>query len=374
MQIRMNTELALRERVKELTCLYGIAQLSGHPETPVEEVLRGVVGLLPPAWQYPEVADARILLDGRAYSTAGAVRDSDPALRSPLVINDRERGWVQVSYRQARPPADEGPFLKEERNLIDTISRHVSVVIERREASREKTRLQEQLLHADRLATIGQLAAGVAHELNEPLGNMLGFAQLAARQPGVTEGLKRDLDKIVSGCLQSRRIIRKLMTFARQNLPEKQISNLNRLISDGLALFESRCASSGIRLLRELGASVPAVAVDPSQINQVLVNLVVNAIQAMPGGGRLTVGTRAVDSAAEMRVTDTGSGMSEEVAKKVFLPFFTTKDVDEGTGLGLSVVHGIVTAHEGSIEVTSREGKGTTFTVRLPAAPRPEAG
>ena len=115
-----------------------------------------------------------------------------------------------------------------------------------------------------------------------------------------------------------------------------------------------------------MARDLPAITADPAQLKQILVNLVVNAVQAMPQGGKLTIGTRAIDSVVELSVEDTGSGMSEEVLEKIFLPFFTTKDVNEGTGLGLAVVHGIVTAHGGSIDVKSRLGDGARFEVRLP--------
>jgi signal transduction histidine kinase len=359
---------ALRERVKELTCLYGIAELSGRPEASIDEILQGIAGLLPPAWQYPEVATARVMLDGRSHATPGFKEGVGRPQRSELLVNGQARGFVEVVYVEERPVLDEGPFLKEERNLIDTIARHVSVVIERREASREQARLQEQLRHADRLATIGQLAAGVAHEINEPLGSILGFAQLAEKHPSVPAEVSRDLARIVDSSMHAREIIRKLMTFARQTPPAKSSVDLNELIGDGLTFFEARCAKAGVDLVRKLDPQLPSVTADSAQVNQVIVNLVVNALQAMPSGGTLEVITCASDTCVELLVSDTGEGMSAEVRKKIFLPFFTTKDVKEGTGLGLSVVHGIVAAHGGSIDVESRPDQGSTFRVRLPVA------
>jgi signal transduction histidine kinase len=364
----LGAELALRERVKELTCLYGIAELSGRPEDSLDEILQGIAELLPPAWQYPEITTARVALDGRSHATPGFAEGVGNAQRSELVVNGQARGFVEVVYAREKPVLDEGPFLKEERNLIDTVARHVSVVIERREAREQQAQLQEQLRHADRLATIGQLAAGVAHEINEPLGSILGFAQLAAKHPEVPGEVAHDLARIVDSSMHAREIIRKLMTFARQTPPSKSSVDLNELIGDGLTFFEARCAKAGVELVRKLDAHLPGVTADAAQINQVVVNLVVNALQAMAGGGTLEVTTRAADGWVELLVSDTGEGMSEEVLEKVFLPFFTTKDVKEGTGLGLSVVHGIVTAHGGSIDVRSRPGRGSTFKVRLPVA------
>jgi len=363
--VSQQAQAALRERVKELTGLYSLAQLSERPEISLDELLQGIAALLPPAWQYPDIATGRIVLDGHSYSSASD-RGGDVRQRAPIIVGGLDRGLVEVIYREERPALDEGPFLKEERKLLDAIAREVAVIIERREAAAERERLHEQLLHADRLATIGELAAGVAHELNEPLGAVLGFAQLARKHTDLPDPADQDIKKIESAALQAREIIRKLMVFARQTAPHKTRVNLNQLVEDGLYLLESRCAKSRIEVVRNLEEDLPDVVADASQLQQVLVNLVVNAIQAMPEGGRLTIETRHRESSATLSVADTGLGMSDEVRERVFLPFFTTKDVNEGTGLGLAVAHGIVSAHGGRISVESRPGQGSCFEVEIP--------
>ena len=286
--------------------------------------------------------------------------------KADVVIAGVQRGLVEVAYSEDKPELDEGPFLLEERRLIDTIAREIAAIVERKQAEEDRERLQEQLLHADRLATIGQLAAGVAHELNEPLGGILGFTQLAAKHPDLPEQVEKDLGKIESATLHAREVIKMLMLFARQAPPSKKKVNLNILIEDGLYFLESRCAKASIELARDLSADLPEITADPSQINQILINLVVNAIQAMEKGGRLSVDTFRDEEFVCLAVADTGSGMSMEVQRKIFIPFYTTKDVGEGTGLGLPVVHGIVTSHGGEIEIQSQPQKGTRFIVRLP--------
>jgi signal transduction histidine kinase len=271
-----------------------------------------------------------------------------------------------VVYLQRKPELDEGPFLKEERKLINALAREIAGYIERKQAEEERVALQEQLRHADRLATIGQLAAGVAHELNEPLGNILGFAQLASKTDQLPEQTLKDLNRIIDASLQAREIIKKLMIFARQ-MPTKRLPvDVNKLIEEGLYFFEMRCVKSGIDLQCVLNPQLPNVIGDQLALNQVLVNLVVNAIQAMPEGGTLIIRTSAVEDRVHIKVEDTGHGMSQETMKKIFIPFFTTKDVNEGTGLGLAVVHGIITSHGGKINVSSTPGKGSLFDVILP--------
>jgi signal transduction histidine kinase len=228
--------------------------------------------------------------------------------------------------------------------------------------------LQQQLRHADRLATIGQLAAGVAHELNEPLGNILGFAQLAKKASGLPEQTHTDLDKIISASLYAREVIRKLMLFARQAPSRKFPVSLNRVVEDSLALLESRLVKGGVEVVKHLHDGLPLVNADPAQLGQILINLAVNASQAMLQGGVLTISTAAEADSVSLIVEDTGEGMNPEVVQQIFIPFFTTKDVNQGTGLGLAVVHGIVTAHGGSIQVESELGKGSRFRVHLPVA------
>jgi signal transduction histidine kinase len=262
---------------------------------------------------------------------------------------------------------EEAPFLEEEHNLIQGISRELTSIIERKRAEEETLRLQHQVRHADRLATIGQLAAGIAHELNEPLGNILGFAQLAHKSPGLTDQTRRDLEKIVTASLYAREIIKKLLFFSRQTPPEKLGVDLNKVVEDGLSLLEPRCAKAGITVVRKLAPEAPVVLGDAAQLQQVLVNLGVNAIQAMPEGGTLQVGTAMEEAVACLTLEDTGVGIPPENLERIFLPFFTTKDVGAGTGLGLAVVHGIISLHDGTVHADSEVGRGTRFEIRLPA-------
>jgi len=368
---------ALAERVKELTCLYAIARVTEDAELDVDGALAAIVERLPPAWQYPELTIGRVVLDGRAFATSADVDAAPHALRSPLVVGGVERGVVEVFYRA---PEDgqhdvtvlgDDVFLAEERDLIAAVGRAVARSVEVREARVERERLLERIARADRLAAVGQLAAGVAHELNEPLGGILGFAELALGAPDVGPEGARDLRRIVDITLSARDIIKQLLLFARRAPPRRVAVDLPAVIGDALKLLEPRCASLRITLVREIGA-VPTVPGDPGQLQQVLVNLVVNAIHAMPGGGTLTVGCRREGDAVVLEVADTGEGMAAEVAGQVFDPFFTTRDIGDGTGLGLSVSHGIVVAHGGTIEVETAPGRGARFVVCLPLDPSEE--
>lgn len=363
--VNHEAQIDLRERVKELSCLYSIAHLASQKDVPIGEMLMRVVEGLPSAWLHPEAACAKIVLDGRSYSTSNYMR-----LRHrqsvPVVINGRSRGYIEVGYPDKRPKKDRGPFLNEERNLLEAVAKELAIVIMQKEAERDRLKLEEQLRHADRLATVGQLAAGVAHELNEPLGHILGFAQLAQKCPDLPTQARADIDKILSTSLYAREIVKKLLIFARQIPPQKGKVNVNHLVAEVLNFLESRCASIGVKVVCRLSPDLPEIDADASQLKQVLVNLIVNALQAMPDGGDLRINTQGESRKIYVVVEDTGVGMEQEVLDEIFTPFFTTKEIGLGTGLGLPVSHGIIASHQGTISVESAAGKGTACTIELP--------
>ncbi|MFC2120028.1 sensor histidine kinase [Bacteroidota bacterium] len=363
--LNQRNQEALSERVKELTCLYRIAQISEQTLGSLDEIFHEIIKLLPPAWQYPEITCGSIIFDDHCYSTKQITRFSDK-MTANIIVTGRKRGSVEVIYLKKMNEIDEGPFLQEERSLLNTIAENISLIVERKEASEERFKLQMQLRHADRLATIGQLAACVAHELNEPLGNILGLAQLSIKYPEIPKQIKLDLNNIINVSLDAREIIKQLMIFARQKIPEKTNVNLNKIVNEGLVFFESRCRKEGIDLVLLLSNKLSEIVVDRSQIHQVLVNLITNAIQAMPKGGMLTIQTEMSENHVSLIVEDTGTGISNDVKKQMFIPFFTTKEIGQGTGIGLSVVHGVITSHNGIIKVESKLGIGTRFEVQLP--------
>jgi two-component system NtrC family sensor kinase len=361
-----NAHLHLMERVKELTCLYDIARIAADTSLSVEELLTGIVGILPRAWQYPNDAFAKIVFDNRIYSTPNYPRFVRRQ-RSAIAINGERRGYIEVAYLKKQGAQNRNPFLDEEQTLLDTVAREASAMIRRRETEQDKLKLEDQLRHADRLATIGQMAASVAHELNEPLGHILGFAELVQKCPGLPVQATADVEKIFNTSLHAREIVKQLLIFSRQASGQKTKANLNKLIQQGLTFLESRCVSEGIKIKCNLCPHLPEIDADPAQISQVFVCLIVNAIQAMPEGGTISIRTRRERDKVSFIIEDTGIGMKEEVLQKIFTPFFTTKEVGIGTGLGLPVVHGIITAHGGSIKIDSQVGVGTQCRIKLPA-------
>ena len=361
----LDTEAALRERVKELTCLYGISKIAEYEGLRLEEMAERIVQLLPASWQYPEHASGRITIDEKSYTT-GKLVEKGPRISSDIVVDGVKRGVVEIFYDPAGKTDGKLFFLPEEHKLIHEIARRISLLLERKRAEDEKKQLQEQIRHADRLATIGQLSAGIAHELNEPLNNIIGYAQLTLNSDDIPSQIRQDMEKIVKASLYGREVLRKLLFFSRQMPPRRSKVDINKVVKEGLDFLESQITNRGISLHYRPAEHLPHITADSSQITQVVVNLVVNSIQAMKEGGTLTVRTASDEKSVYLRVEDTGTGIDEDIRNKIFLPFFTTKDVDHGTGLGLAVVHGIVTSHGGSISVSSKKGRGSRFEVKIP--------
>jgi signal transduction histidine kinase len=358
---------SLRERVKELRCLYAVSQIIAEADVPRAERLRRIAAELPHAWRFPDRAVASIALDGERFES----RPCDAALasqRADLVVEGVRRGAVEVGYPAASPGAGQELLLAEESNLLEHVARQLSLYVTRQEGAARRAELEAQLRHSDRLATVGQLAAGVAHEMNEPLSSVLGLAQLALKAPGVPPSVVDDLRGIVAASLRAREIVKKLLLFARQAPPTRVAVDLNDVVEETVSLLEGSCENPRLRFLRQLAVDLPIVQGDSAQLRQVLVNLAINAMQAIADEGTVTVETRAEGAEVALVVRDSGHGMPPDVLSQVFNPFFTTKGPGEGTGLGLSVVHGIVVAHGGSVAADSRVGGGSCFTVRLPAA------
>jgi two-component system, NtrC family, sensor kinase len=230
----------------------------------------------------------------------------------------------------------------------------------------ERIDLENQLQHSEKMASIGLLAAGVAHEVNTPLAGISSYTQLLLGQVEPGDPLHPLLEKIEKQSFRAAKIINNLLNFARSGTTEFEPLDVNKLLLDVLSLLEHQLEGSHIKVRRELGSDLPAVRGNENRLQQVFFNLILNARDAMPRGGWLTLVTRADEDAVVVEFKDTGVGIKREDIKRIYDPFFTTKGIGRGTGLGLSVTYGILQEHGGAIFVDSVAGQGTTFQVALP--------
>ena len=242
----------------------------------------------------------------------------------------------------------------------------------------ERKGLERQLRQTERLAELGTLAAGMAHEIGTPMNVILGRAEYLMRKTS-EESTKKELTTIVAQVERITKIMNQLLSFARQRPIERHPLALSLVVHEIVDVFRERLEKQRIRLEVDLEPHCPTVPADRDQMGQVLLNLIVNAIQAMSGGGTLSLALRCRNDHVLLSVSDTGCGILPDDVPKLFTPFFSTKEVGEGTGLGLTVVHGIIEEHQGSITVDSEPGRGTTFHIHLPvqqalAEPSPPRG
>jgi two-component system NtrC family sensor kinase len=238
------------------------------------------------------------------------------------------------------------------------------------ERTREIKQMQAQLIRSEKLVSLGRLVAGITHEINNPLTGILMFATLTSRNPQLAPSLKSDMDVIINEAKRCAKIVKGLLEFSRESIPQKKASSLSKVMDGALDLIGHQSSFHNINVVRNYRTDLPLIPVDQNQMEQVFVNMLINASQSMPNGGNITIKTYTENEEYVcLQITDTGSGIAEEDLEKIFDPFFTTKN-DKGTGLGLSVSYGIIERHGGKITVQSKVNEGTTFTVKLPLNPQ----
>lgn len=288
----------------------------------------------------------------------GAVADYLLRLRRA----DQSTVWVEVTGRAERVADMEGVV------RFEALVRDVS---ERKKLDDETRDIYHQLLQAEKMAALGQTISGVAHELNNPLATILSWAERLSQKTTHESSVRRGLETILSEAERAARIVRNLLTFARKRQTTRAMVDVNQVVRETLALRAYEQRVSNISVIDALAAGLPQVFADGHQVQQVLLNLIINAEQAMlsaNGRGVLVVRTwhDANQESVILEINDDGPGIPEEVQPKVFDPFFTTKDVGQGTGLGLTVAYAIVQEHGGRIRIESKASSGASFFVELP--------
>lgn len=280
---------------------------------------------------------------------------------APLVVGGAVVGMLRMSVPR--------PLTQEQRALYFSMASDVSKAIERLDAQRGQTRLvQERLLQSEKMSSVGQLVSGVAHELNNPLTGVMGFAQLLLLRE-LDDTSRRHVETIYAEAERASKIVSNLLTFARRRRAQKEPANLNTLVERVLELRNYDLRVRNINTELELEPGLPETMVDTNQIQQVFLNIIINAEQAMRsdgGEGTLRIRSSASDGNVVVAFQDSGPGMSAETIRRIFDPFFTTKEAGEGTGLGLTISYGIIEDHGGRIWADSEPGRGTTFVIELP--------
>lgn len=352
----------LKERIKELSCLYDVASISNSNELEFEEILQKIVQRIPEAWQFSDLATCELRLEEIHLFSASLPSDFI-SQKQAIFIHGKYMGELSVHYANQTDKIIY--FLEEEEALLKQLCLEISYVLERKINKDKEAHFIQSHQRKDRLSILGEITAGIAHELNTPLGNILGFAQLIMDDSRNEQTLS-DAEKIMNSAIHAREVVKKLMFFSCE-LPQRfEFIPINKILDEAIRLLIPSSQKKNLKMVFERDENEPLVQLDSIQITQVVFNLIINAIHISEENKSIFVRIHSDEKYVYLAIEDQGKGIPLEIRDKIFEPFFTTKDVGEGSGLGLSVVHGIIRAHQGEINVQSEVGEGTIFLVKLP--------
>lgn len=358
----------LKERNKKITCLYSVGEVIRGQAVEID-IFRAVAQLIRPACSHPERTRTRIVFDGHVYEEL-SVSSTPWTFSAPIIVGGRTRGKLELVYRESIDASIPGVMTQEDCTLVEAIARTLGEAVERREA-------EAKVIQASKLASIGELAAGVGHEINNPINGVINCADILLENMPVDSPDRQFAELIRSEADRVATIVKKLLTFSRQQQEQYSPANMRDVLDSVLSLSAKKIEKSLIELRLHVPETLPRIRCRAEQLQQVLMNLIINAIHALderfPHGDRDKVLSITFNSLhirgngyIEMVVEDNGTGMTEATRARLFDPFFTTKGRDKGTGLGLSVSDGIVKDHGGFFEVESTPGEFARFKVFLP--------
>ncbi|MEP0212737.1 MAG: HAMP domain-containing sensor histidine kinase [Cellulophaga sp.] len=360
----VSAEEKLKERIKELTCLYDVTSIIVNCDyNEIEVGLQAIVSCLKNAWQY--IDDTYVVLKTNDYHIISKKEHTDYVfLSSAITLFNKEIGTIKVGYPSKKYSVLD--FLEEEQLLLNNVCLEVGNLLERKEIKENEILIKRQVEQSDRLRILGEITAGIAHELNTPLANILGFAELLKDRNKEDAQATKDVDKIINSAIYSREVVKKLMFFACEMPQQKSLVNIIPICKEAIELLKPILKTKSIAF--NFTSSNPEIAlkIDRIQLTQVLFNLVINAIYFSKEKGVIDLEIKDKSATVEIHIKDQGSGIDSKLGNKIFEPFFTTKPVGDGSGLGLSVVHGIVKSHKGNLSYSANTPKGTIFTVTIP--------
>ncbi|RLJ17030.1 hypothetical protein DJ030_09735 [bacterium endosymbiont of Escarpia laminata] len=405
-------EQRVSERANELQVLYLVSSILANPASPLEEVFNAILMSVLSSWSDERETCARITFNDECYQTEH-YQDGPQKVSVPIIINGEAVGAIDIVYLAGGPSDESELFEYGKGSLLEAISQDISSNIEHRLSLEERQSMEVQLRHAQKLEAVGQLAAGIAHEINTPtqfVNDNTHFLREAFADYGrllvaydrlvetavdgpipqielkevkelaeeididyLKEEIPQAVEQSLEGLGRIARIVQAMKEFSHPGTAEKTPTDLNRMIETTIDVSRNEWKYSA-ELITALDPALPQVPALAGEFNQVMLNLIVNAAHAITDvagesgeKGEIRITTRQDGEWAEIRVSDTGKGIPEAIQKRIFDPFFTTKEVGKGSGQGLTIAwSAIVDKHDGTIDVESEEGKGTTFTIRLP--------
>lgn len=358
---KMRKQDSLKERIKELECLYDISSLISQSNK-LDPVLPKICTRLTKAFQFPEITAAKISLFSQNYGSNKQL-ESIAEIKQSICFHDEIIGYIRVGFTTISPKKNS--FLIEEKKLLNKVAEEIAFLYEREQRDKNEATLNEIVRRQDRLTVLGEMTAGVAHELNTPLGNVIGFAEFIIESTKEFN-TKKDAKKIRQSALHAREIVKKLMLFSC-NIPQKlENESIKSMIDEALDLLSPLLKQNQIKINFKNNCPKAIASIDKVQFIQVLFNLLNNAIQASKPNDKIIIELNESRGYINIIIQDFGIGVPVEIQDKIFDPFFTHNKQGSGNGLGLSVVHGIIKQHKGRIQFSSEPNKGTTFVISIP--------
>lgn len=360
----VTTEDQLKERIKELTCLYNVSSYIANCNLyDLDPTFKAIAASLKAAILYTEEAFVEMKL-GNQLVHAGQRLQDQVFILSAIKVFNLPYGSIKIGYPKSK--FNENVFLEEEKQLLKTLASEIGNLIERKQIIDKEKLTKRQMERADRLAILGEITAGIAHELNTPLANILGFSELLKERFAKDKDALQDLDKIMNSAIFSREVVKKLMFFSCEMPHHMELVNINPIITEAINLLKPNFSKKSIECHLQFSEEDITLRVDAIQLTQVVFNLVINAIYFSPKNGHIIVDVSNQPKELVLNISDEGEGIPKEISEFIFNPFYTTKPVGEGSGLGLSVVHGIMKSHRGTIKHSVNKPKGTVFTLTFP--------
>lgn len=362
MNYTISPEEILQERVKELSCLYEVSSIIVQHEGAVLDLLKKIGTILKSAWRFSDASIIELKLDSYYYTT-GTIPAETVFQQAFFNVFNENLGCVKVHY-----PADtfsEKHFLNDEEKLLSKVVSDVSLFYERHLNKGKEELLKRSVERVDRLSILGEITAGIAHELNTPLGNILGFAEFINERSKEKQS-QMDSSKIIKAAIYSREVVKKLMFFSCEMPQHMKFVKVVPIVLEALSLLGPNFKKASLEYVTEFENEALEAQLDPIQFMQVLFNILINAIYASPQKSVIRIKVYKKDNSFFIEIADIGTGIDPKIKSKIFEPFFTTKPMGEGSGLGLSVVHGIVKSHKGDIITFDNQPQGTVFQVCLP--------
>ncbi len=362
----------LQERIKELNCLYGISKLVESSGGSLDKILQGTVDLIPISWQYPDITCASIVINGDMFKTDN-FQETAWKQEANVKVHGECTGVVKVCYLDKMPESDEGPFLQEERNLIDAISERLGHIIERVHVEAELRNYREKMFRAEQLASLGTIGSAVAHQLNQPLSVIRLSIQKALRnlkEIDCPDIVKEILNDSLSQVSHASSVVKGFLALGHTSC-DKRVGEIDifKIAEKITAVFNGTARQAKTKLIIEKSVrKLPTIRGIAGEIEQIFFILVQNAMQAGKADKWqwLRISGGIEEEQVKLQFSDNCGGIEPDVLEKIFEPFFTTKPIEQGSGLGLAILQQIVTNHNGSVRVESIYGNGTSFYVMLP--------